>query len=127
MYIGELSKITGVSVKAIRHYEEIGLIKTPLRKEKYRIYDNSFVDVLNMIQLAKRLGFSLAELKAIAKAKTEKGIVPMDLLVQEIEKKRIVLLAQQETIKEKLKGLTELEQSVAHYNACLLESLEATD
>ncbi|WP_238322252.1 MerR family DNA-binding transcriptional regulator [Vibrio mexicanus] len=29
MYIGELSKITGVSVKAIRHYEEIGLIKPP--------------------------------------------------------------------------------------------------
>ncbi|WP_238322251.1 hypothetical protein [Vibrio mexicanus] len=80
-----------------------------------------------MIQLAKRLGFSLAELKAIAKAKTEKGVVPMDLLVQEIEKKRTVLLAQQKTIKEKLKGLTELEQSVAHYNACLLESLEPTD
>ncbi|KIE22078.1 MerR family transcriptional regulator [Vibrio sinaloensis] len=124
MYIGELSKRTGVSVKAIRHYEEIGLIKTPLRKDKYRVYDASYIDVLAMIQLAKRLGFSLSELKAIAQAKTEKGLVPMDLLVREINKKRELLLTQQKTISLKLAGLTELEQSVAQYNACLLESLE---
>ncbi|NGN99333.1 MerR family transcriptional regulator [Grimontia sp. S25] len=123
MYIGELSKKTGVSIKAIRHYEEIGLIKSPQRKEKYRIYDNSYLDVLTMIQLAKRLGFTLSELKNIAQAKTEKGLVPMDLLTQKITEKRQLLLQQQETIAQKLAGLIELEQSVAHYNACLLESL----
>lgn len=48
----------------------------------------------------------------------------MDLLVREINKKRELLLTQQKTISLKLAGLTELEQSVAQYNACLLESLE---
>lgn len=123
MYIGELAKKTGVSIKAIRHYEEIGLIKTPLREGKYRVYDASYVDVLAMIKLAKQLGFSLEELKHIAAAKTQQGLVPMELLVEKIEQKRQRLAQQQAQIQAQLQGLTTLEQSVANYNACLLENL----
>jgi DNA-binding transcriptional MerR regulator len=123
MYIGELAKLSGVSIKAIRHYEEIGLIKAPLRQGQYRVYDASFVDVLAMIRLAKSLGFTLDELKQIASAKTQQGLVPMDLLRQAIDSKRALLKQQQTAILQKLDGLYELEQSVAHYNACLLTSL----
>ena len=123
MYIGELAKLSGVSIKAIRHYEEIGLIKAPLRQGQYRVYDASFVDVLAMIKLAKSLGFTLDELKQIASAKTQQGLVPMDLLRQAIDSKRALLKQQQAAILQKLDGLSELEQSVAHYNACLLTSL----
>ncbi|WGV98866.1 MerR family transcriptional regulator [Vibrio sp. YMD68] len=123
MYIGELAKKSGVSIKAIRHYESIGLIKTPIRQGQYRIYDTSYLDVLAMIKQAKQLGFTLAELKEIAQAKTQQGLVPMDLLVTKINSKRVTLLAHQEQLQAKLQGLTQLEQSVAHYNACLLENL----
>lgn len=124
MYIGELANITGLSIKAIRHYEEIGLIKTPARKGQYRIYDQSYVPLLGMITLAKSLGFSLLELQSIAKAKTRQGLVPMDLLRQEIGIKRASLTAQRDQINGMLEGLVQLEQSVIQHNECLLQSLQ---
>jgi MerR family copper efflux transcriptional regulator len=63
MYIGELSKRTGLSLRAIRLYEEKGLIQTVQRKGRYRIYSDSDVDLLNLISEAKSLGITLAQLK----------------------------------------------------------------
>ncbi|WP_157669665.1 MerR family DNA-binding transcriptional regulator [Chitinibacter sp. GC72] len=124
MYIGELAKITGLSIKAIRHYEEIGLIKVPARKGQYRIYDQSYVPVLGMITLAKSLGFTLLELQTIVQAKTQQGLVPIDLLRNEIGIKRAALTTQLEQINGMLNGLALLEQSVIQHNQCLLQSLQ---
>ncbi|MEJ2765366.1 MerR family transcriptional regulator [Photobacterium sp. MCCC 1A19761] len=123
MYIGALAKQSGVSIKAIRYYEDIGLIKTPQREGKYRVYDESYLPVLAMIKLAKNLGFTLEELKMIARAKTQQGLIPMDLLTTEINRKRARLLAQIQHMNAMLEGLTELENSVQEYNGCLLQSL----
>ncbi|MBD1557783.1 MerR family transcriptional regulator [Vibrio sp. S9_S30] len=122
MYIGELSKKTGVSVKAIRHYEDIALIKPPLRDGKYRVYDDSYVQVLSMIKVAKGLGFTLEELRTIAKAKTQEGLVPMDLLKAELQKKRTDILIKKAELEKRLEEMDELEISVQLYNQCLLEN-----
>ena len=124
MYIGELSKKSGLSIKAIRHYEDIGLIKTPKRNGKYRIYEDSYFDVLRMIKLAKTLGFTLTELQKIANAKTQEGLVPMDLLKAEIAKKQVSITQKIAKFNELLDGLVKLEESVEHYNECLLNSIE---
>lgn len=50
MFIGEVSRKTGLSIKAIRLYEELGLIQTPQRQGRYRIYKHSDVDILNLTQ-----------------------------------------------------------------------------
>ncbi|UXI03005.1 MerR family transcriptional regulator [Photobacterium sp. TY1-4] len=123
MYIGALAKQSGVSIKAIRYYEDIGLIKAPQREGKYRVYDESYLPVLAMIKLAKTLGFTLEELKMIARAKTQQGLIPMDLLTTEINRKRARLLEQMQQLNAMLEGLTELEDSVQEYNGCLLQSL----
>lgn len=123
MYIGELSKKTGVSVKAIRHYEEIALIKSPQRDGKYRVYDDSYVQVLGMIKAAKGLGFTLEELRTIAKAKSQEGLVPMDLLKAELQKKRTDILVKKAELEKRLEEMDELEISVQHYNQCLLENI----
>lgn len=123
MYIGELSKKSGTSIKAIRYYEEIGLIKTPERNGKYRIYDKGYLPVLGMISMAKKLGFTLAELQVIAKAKNQKGLVPMDLLKSEIDQKRKILLSKIAVLNESIEGLAQLEVSVERYNECLLVDL----
>ncbi|MDP2571809.1 MerR family transcriptional regulator [Vibrio penaeicida] len=123
MYIGELSKKTGVSVKAIRHYEDIALIKSPQRDGKYRVYDDSYVQVLGMIKAAKGLGFTLEELRTIAKAKSQEGLVPMDLLKAELQKKRTNILIKKAELEKRLKEMDELEISVQHYNQCLLENI----
>ena len=63
MYIGEVSKKTGASVKAIRFYEELGLLVGVERQGSYRIYTHNHVLFVSLIVKAKTLGFKLAELK----------------------------------------------------------------
>lgn len=65
MFIGEVSKITKLSVKAIRLYEEKGLIVAPKRKGVYRIYTEEHLEVLNLISEAKELGLTLAEIRGV--------------------------------------------------------------
>ena len=62
--IGELSKLTNISVKTIRFYEEEGLI-TPVEVDRwtsYRYYDDSSINRLSEIAYLKDLGFSLKEI-----------------------------------------------------------------
>ncbi|GAA5646185.1 MULTISPECIES: Cu(I)-responsive transcriptional regulator [Vibrio] len=64
MNIGEVAKLTGLSSKSIRLYEEKGLIAPPLRSESgYREYSKLQIQQLNLISRAKNAGFSLAECK----------------------------------------------------------------
>jgi len=65
MYIGELSKRTGLSIKAIRFYEKIDLIKQPERKGRYRVYQEADIEILVLIKEAKELGVTLAQLKDV--------------------------------------------------------------
>ena len=67
MYIGEVSKLTGLSIKAIRFYEEKGLLPSPLRAGRYRVYRDSHVNILILIKEAKALGMSLTQLRSAAR------------------------------------------------------------
>lgn len=66
MRSGELARIAGVSVRALRHYHELGLLPEPPRHENgYRDYDvSALARVLHIKQLAS-LGFSLADIGAL--------------------------------------------------------------
>lgn len=67
MTIGELAKKTGVTTRTIRYYEEVGLLPPPHRTTNgYRAYDQNHLNGMKMIRRAKRLGFSLKELKELA-------------------------------------------------------------
>lgn len=65
MYIGEVAKRTNLSPKAIRLYEEIGLIPEQKRKGRYRIYQESTIEMLLLIKEAKTFGISLNQLKSL--------------------------------------------------------------
>ncbi|MCU8040022.1 MerR family transcriptional regulator [Shewanella oncorhynchi] len=63
MYIGQAAKQTGLSIKAIRLYEAWGLIDTPARQGRYRIYSAADIRLLLLIKEAKALGIKLIQLK----------------------------------------------------------------
>jgi len=66
MNIGELARLTGVSTKAIRYYEEIGVLKVPERSPNgYRTYGPDTVDRLRFVKDAQMTGLSLAEITTI--------------------------------------------------------------
>lgn len=63
MYIGEISKLTGASPKAIRLYESMGLIPTPERKGSYRYYRNNIIGLIKIIKEGQQIGLKLSEIK----------------------------------------------------------------
>jgi len=64
VYIGEFATLTGTTPKTIRFYESIELIPEPLRKGKYRIYDQTYVETVKQIKMAQDFGFKLSEIKS---------------------------------------------------------------
>ena len=57
MNIGDIAKLTGLSSKSIRLYEEKQLITPPRRSDSgYREYGDQHVQELNLISRAKTLG-----------------------------------------------------------------------
>ena len=66
MNIGQASKASGVSQRMIRHYEKIGLIPTPPRRDSgYRDYSDADVHRLRFIANARDLGFPIAEIETL--------------------------------------------------------------
>lgn len=66
MNIGQAAQRSGVSTKMIRHYEAIGLLRPAARGENdYRQYGASDVHELAFIRRARRLGFSVEEIREL--------------------------------------------------------------
>ena len=74
MYIGQLSKITGVSVRNIRHYENLGLITSSGADEHFRTYQDSDIHTVKMIKMALSVGIKLRDILDII---STNGAVPM--------------------------------------------------
>ncbi|MBT2596886.1 MerR family transcriptional regulator [Arthrobacter sp. ISL-72] len=66
MHIGELAERTGLSLRTIRHYDEVGLLPATGRTEGgFRVYAENDVERLTIIKQMKPLGFSLEEMAEI--------------------------------------------------------------
>ena len=69
MTVAQMSKRTGVSVRTLHHYDQIGLLKpTEVTEACYRLYDDAALDKLYMILVYRELGFSLNEIGNILDA-----------------------------------------------------------
>ena len=80
--VTEVSKITGVSVRTLHHYDEIGLLKpAKVTEAGYRLYDTANLQRLHAILLLKELQFPLKDIKEILDTP---GFDPMEALTQQI-------------------------------------------
>jgi MerR family transcriptional regulator, thiopeptide resistance regulator len=65
MKVGEIAKQTGISVRTLHYYDEIGLLSPSGRTESdYRLYAQADIIRLQQIISLRQLGFSLMEIKA---------------------------------------------------------------
>ncbi len=66
MHIGELAERTGLSLRTIRHYDDVGLLPAAARTEGgFRVFSGADVERLGVIKAMKPLGFSLEEMAEI--------------------------------------------------------------
>lgn len=66
MKVSEVAKLTGVSVRTLHYYDEIGLLKPAVVAENgYRLYSDGNLQQLQQILFFRELDFSLQEIKRI--------------------------------------------------------------
>lgn len=64
--VGDLAKLTGITVRALHHYDEIGLVRPSQRTAAgYRLYDDADVVRLQQVLLFRELGLPLDEIAAV--------------------------------------------------------------
>ena len=69
--IGEISKLYGISVDTLRHYEKQGILKPEqVSHSGYRYYSNRQIWVLNIIRTLRELDVSLPEIREFLKDRT---------------------------------------------------------
>lgn len=96
--IGEVAKLSGIGIEALRFYERSGLLGRPGRTQSgYRVYEEAVLQRLDFIKRAQVLGFSLDEIKRII-ADKQAGRSPC-LEVREIVRHRL------EELDERLKEM----------------------
>ena len=70
--IGEVADLTGLSLRTIRYYEEMGLIAPSARSQGgFRLYSDSDVERLMLIKRMKPLDFSLDQMGEVLRALDE--------------------------------------------------------
>lgn len=64
--VKEISDLTGISVRTLHYYDEIGLLKPTDKSEAgYRLYDNKALETLQQILFFREFDISLKEIKAV--------------------------------------------------------------
>ena len=82
MLIGEVAQRSGLSAKALRYYESVGLIEPAGRTPAgYRTYDDTVLERLAFIRSAQALGLTLGEIRGITNLR-DTGIVPCAHVVE---------------------------------------------
>jgi len=110
--ISQVSKITRLSAKSIRLYEDKGLISAPFRSANgYRQYSNTHIEELLIIARAKRVGFTLDECKELVNLATSPSTTSAEVKIK-TEKKLT-------EIKKKIKELTQIKDQLEQWvTAC---------
>lgn len=123
MNIGELSHASGVSVRTLRHYDAIGLLKPDGTTDAgYRQYDESSLQRLSFILLFRELKLPLKEIRDLMNRPDFDPVAALDEQIARLEERRrhidnLILLARG----AKMKGLKHL-----RFSALDLQALDAT-
>lgn len=103
MKIGELAERAGVAASAIRYYEQQGLLPKAVRGVNgYRVYSESALERLHLIQIGQNLGFSLQAIQrvlALQGSAYEDGLIQgVETRLAEIERMLVTLNEQREAL-----------------------------
>ncbi|NUQ78097.1 MAG: MerR family transcriptional regulator [Polyangiaceae bacterium] len=116
--VGDLAKATGKTVRAIHHYEEIGLLQPNARsKGRYRLYDAAALTRIRWISKLHDLGMSLAQIQQLLQAWETSPSAPGAM-----SKIRSIYLQKLEETRAQIARLSalerELEASIDYLDTC---------
>ncbi len=101
MNIGDVAQRTGLPVKTIRYYEDIGLVK-PLRAGNgYRDFGENDIERLQLVAQGRQMGFTLVECQKLVRLNEDSGRASRDV--------RALALENLGAVRSKIAELTALE------------------
>ena len=109
--IGQVAEDFAVTHRAVRHYEELGLI-SPERRGTVRVYRRRDRTRLNLILRGRRLGFPLEEIRTIINLYDEpRGLASqLSYVLDQIHDRRADLEQRRRDLEDALNELDEFEQ-----------------
>ena len=118
--IGRLAQHFGLQTSAIRYYERVGVLPPPARVSGQRRYDEHAIKRLEVLEVAKRAGFSLDEARLLLE-RSEAGTPAFESLRELAERKLPeveALIARAQAMRAWL--LTASDCSCTSFDACRL-------
>jgi DNA-binding transcriptional MerR regulator len=120
--IGDFSKLTRISIRMLRHYDEIGLLKPDSIDTftGYRYYSAAQLPVANRVTTLKNMGFSLAVISEIMSQYHDAGQVKRHLQIklaevkEQLEQTQYRLNSLEATIKRLGKDDTAMKYDVSY-------------
>ncbi|GIP29055.1 hypothetical protein J23TS9_41850 [Paenibacillus sp. J23TS9] len=108
--VGDLAKLTGLTVRTLRYYDQIGLLSPSGQTESgHRLYSESNLSRLHQILSLKELGLSLEEIKS---ALSDGQISPLEIVGLQINQIQEQMKLQQKLL-EQLRHVSKLMQGQA--------------
>lgn len=112
--IGEVADLSGLSVKTIRYYEDLGLLAPTVERSRngYRLFQLQVLNRLAFIKRAQSLGLSLQEIKPLL-ALHDRDELPCPQVKHQLQQKIGAIAAEIETLKTRqteLQNILELWQ-----------------
>ena len=112
MTVGELARRTGLSIKAIRQYEALGLIYSAGRSEgNYRLFDESALWCAQVIETLRSLGLTIKEIDQLGRAYLSCPDEPIGPRLAEL------LDGAERRIDERIAELEDVRGRIRHYRA----------
>ena len=105
MNIRQAAEAAGLTVKTVRYYDDIGIMKAGRRANGYRDYSSEDVHKLAFLQRARSLGFSIDDCRQLLSLYEDKHRVSADV--------KALALARIEDIDRKLAELHSLRDTLA--------------
>src|SRR5215831_20251898 len=118
LQVGDLARLAGKTVRAIHHYEELGLIEPAARsKGHYRLFDPEALVRIRWIGKLQSLGVSLGEIRTLVRNRQSSASAQ-----QSADQLRRTYEAKLVEVRDRLKELSaleaELEASLAYLSSC---------
>ncbi|WP_121068107.1 MerR family DNA-binding protein [Chachezhania antarctica] len=101
MNIGHVAKQTGLTVKTIRYYEEIGLIQADRNANGYRDFGDGQISRLRFLAQARHMGFGLEECRRLLELEDDPDRASRDV--------QALAIRNLEAVRSKIRQLQQLE------------------